>query len=68
MDIEVVPLGAGQDVGRSCIVVTLGGKTVMFDCGMHMGFNDVRRFPNFEYLSRTRQFDEVVDLVIVSHL
>ena len=40
----------------------------MFDCGMHMGYNDVRRFPNFDYLSRTRQFDDVVDLVIVSHL
>lgn len=39
----------------------------MFDCGMHMGFNDVRRFPNFDFLSRTRQFNDVVDLVVVSH-
>ena len=23
-EIKVVPLGAGQDVGRSCIIVTLG--------------------------------------------
>lgn len=45
--IRVVPLGAGQDVGRSCVLVTLGGKTVMFDCGMHMGYNDERRFPDF---------------------
>eukprot|EP01135_Chromosphaera_perkinsii_P008494 Nk52_evm62s1360 gene=Nk52_evmTU62s1360 len=50
-DIEVVPLGAGQDVGRSCVVVTLGGKTIMFDCGMHMGYNDHRRFPDFSKLS-----------------
>lgn len=28
------------DVGRSCILVSLGGKNVMLDCGMHMGFND----------------------------
>lgn len=67
MSIEVVPLGAGQDVGRSCIVVSLGGKNVMFDCGMHMGYTDARRFPNFDYLSRTRQFDGVIDLVVVSH-
>ena len=36
--IRVVPLGAGQDVGRSCIIVTIGGKNIMLDCGMHMGF------------------------------
>lgn len=35
--------GAGQDVGRSCVVVRMGGKTVMFDCGMHMGYSDQRR-------------------------
>jgi len=35
--------GAGQDVGRSCVVVRIGGKTLMFDCGMHMGYQDARR-------------------------
>ena len=29
-----------SDVGRSCIIVSLGGKNVMLDCGMHMGYND----------------------------
>ena len=38
---KIVPLGGGQDVGRSCVLVTLGGRTVMFDCGMHMGFTCV---------------------------
>ena len=28
------------DVGRSCIIVSIGGKNVMLDCGMHMGYND----------------------------
>ena len=28
------------DVGRSCILVSIGGKNVMLDCGMHMGYND----------------------------
>lgn len=32
--------GAGQDVGRSCILVSIAGKNVMLDCGMHMGYND----------------------------
>jgi len=32
--------GAGQEVGRSCILVSIGGKNIMLDCGMHMGYND----------------------------
>lgn len=51
-DLKVVPLGAGQDVGRSCILVSLGGKNIMFDCGMHMGYQDDRRFPDFSYISQ----------------
>lgn len=50
-DIRVVPLGAGQDVGRSCFIVSIGSKNIMFDCGMHMGFNDDRRFPDFSYIT-----------------
>lgn len=34
------PLSLVSDVGRSCILVSIGGKNVMLDCGMHMGFND----------------------------
>jgi integrator complex subunit 11 len=40
----------------------------MFDCGMHMGYNDERRFPDFTALSTSQNFDRVVDLVIISHL
>lgn len=32
-DIKVTCLGAGQDVGRSCILLSIGGKNVMLDCG-----------------------------------
>eukprot|EP01083_Nonionella_stella_P284604 968936_1 len=67
MKIRIVPLGAGQDVGRSCILVQLGGHTVMLDCGMHMGYNDRRRFPNFSFISKTGRFNEIVDCVIISH-
>jgi len=31
---------ADADVGRSCILLTIGGKNLMLDCGMHMGYND----------------------------
>ena len=32
--------GAGQDVGRSCILLQMGTKNIMLDCGMHMGYTD----------------------------
>ncbi|KAF9090852.1 Integrator complex subunit 11 [Mortierella sp. AD031] len=67
MTIQIVPLGAGQDVGRSCILVTIGGKNIMLDCGMHMGYNDERRFPDFSYISKTGDFTEMLDCVIISH-
>ncbi|KAL6051630.1 Integrator complex subunit 11 [Balamuthia mandrillaris] len=67
MDIKIVPLGAGQDVGRSCILVSLGGKNVMFDCGMHMGYHDARRFPDFSYISKTGNFTSALDCIIITH-
>merc|ERR1711892_1490457 len=67
-DIRVVPLGAGQDVGRSCILVSIGNKNVMFDCGMHMGYNDERRFPDFNYITGgTGTLTPHIDAVIISH-
>ncbi|KAJ2319813.1 Integrator complex subunit 11, partial [Coemansia sp. RSA 2702] len=58
---KIVPLGAGQDVGRSCVLVTVGSKTIMFDCGMHMGYNDERRFPDFNYITTTGDFTSRID-------
>jgi integrator complex subunit 11 len=43
-EIKVTPLGAGQDVGRSCLLVSIGGKNIMLDCGMHMGYQARKRF------------------------
>ncbi|XP_016146104.1 integrator complex subunit 11 [Sinocyclocheilus grahami] len=66
-DIKVTPLGAGQDVGRSCILVSIGGKNIMLDCGMHMGYNDDRRFPDFSYVTQNGRLTEFLDCVIISH-
>ncbi|KAI6192415.1 Integrator complex subunit 11 [Aphelenchoides bicaudatus] len=65
--IRVVPLGAGQDVGRSCILVSMGGKNIMLDCGMHMGFQDERRFPDFSYIGGGGKLDDFLDCVIITH-
>ncbi|XP_065840373.1 integrator complex subunit 11-like [Oscarella lobularis] len=62
----IVFVGAGQDVGRSCILLYIGGKRIMLDCGMHMGFNDQRRFPDFSYIG-AGPVTEYIDCVIISH-
>lgn len=38
----------------------------MLDCGMHMGYNDERRFPDFEYITEGN-LTEHLDCVIISH-
>jgi Cft2 family RNA processing exonuclease len=45
----------------------MGGKNIMFDCGMHMGYNDSRRFPDFSFLAPTGPYDSTIDALIVSH-
>ncbi|XP_022370034.1 integrator complex subunit 11 isoform X4 [Enhydra lutris kenyoni] len=39
----------------------------MLDCGMHMGFNDDRRFPDFSYITRSGRLTDFLDCVIISH-
>lgn len=68
--IFVYCLGAGQDVGRSCILVQIGDKRILLDCGLHMGHNDQKKFPDFPKLQKkygNRPMNEVVDLCLISH-
>ena len=65
---EVTPLGGGQDIGKSCIVVTLGSKRIMFDCGMHMGYEDMRRFPDFKAIvTSPDRLTDAIDCVVITH-
>ncbi|TPX36553.1 hypothetical protein SmJEL517_g01232 [Synchytrium microbalum] len=69
--IQVIPLGAGQDVGRSCILARIGPVNIMLDCGQHMGYTDHRRFPDFHYLksdlSAPGTLNKLIDVVLISH-
>jgi integrator complex subunit 11 len=55
MSISVKPLGAGQEVGRSCVIVKIKDVKVMFDCGVHMVHNDNRKFPDFRKIIENNQ-------------
>lgn len=54
--ITIEPLGAGQDIGKSCILISINNKYLMLDCGVHMGFNDNRIFPDFNLIKNNIEF------------
>lgn len=74
--IEIYPLGAGQEVGRSCIILKILDKRIMMDCGLHMGFSDHRKYPDFKryatennipLFSSVNKYNDVFDLVLITH-
>ncbi|CAM8962010.1 unnamed protein product [Rhodiola kirilowii] len=64
MAIDTLVLGAGQEVGKSCVVVTINGKKIMFDCGMHMGYLDRRRYPDFSRISKAGDYSSIACIII----
>ncbi|OMJ94449.1 hypothetical protein SteCoe_2350 [Stentor coeruleus] len=60
--LEIIPLGAGNEVGRSCIVLKFRGKTVMFDCGIHPALTGQNALPGFDEIEV-----QDVDLLLVTH-
>ncbi|CAB0034831.1 unnamed protein product [Trichogramma brassicae] len=43
--LTIRPLGAGQEVGRSCIMLEFKGKKIMLDCGIHPGLSGMDALP-----------------------
>ncbi|KAF6198483.1 hypothetical protein GE061_008231 [Apolygus lucorum] len=60
--LSITPLGAGQEVGRSCIMVEYKGKKIMLDCGIHPGLTGMDALPFVDIVDT----DEI-DLLLVSH-
>jgi len=60
---EITPLGAGQEVGRSCMYLQYKGKTLLFDCGVHPAYSGYASLPMID-----DDFDlSIVDLLLVTH-
>jgi len=60
--LEVMPLGGGNEVGRSCCLLKFKGKTIMFDCGVHPGYRGEESLPFFDEVDADQ-----VDLLLVTH-
>ncbi|CBZ51704.1 hypothetical protein NCLIV_014990 [Neospora caninum Liverpool] len=60
--VEITPLGAGCEVGRSCVIVRYKGVTVMFDCGVHPAYSGLGALPIFDAVDMTS-----VDVCLITH-
>lgn len=61
-ELVIMPLGAGNEVGRSCIILKFKGKTIMLDCGVHPAYSGIGALPFFDEID-----PEAVDLVLITH-
>lgn len=60
-NMEIMPLGAGQEVGRSCVVLKYRGKTIMFDCGIHPARAGISGLPFFDEIDPAS-----IDILLIS--
>jgi cleavage and polyadenylation specificity factor subunit 3 len=59
---KITPLGAGQEVGRSCIMVEYKEKTMLLDCGLHPAYEGIASLPFFDEID-----PEKIDLILITH-
>lgn len=60
-NMEIMPLGAGQEVGRSCVILKYRGKTVMFDCGIHPARSGMSGLPFFDEIDPS-----TIDILLIT--
>eukprot|EP00818_Percolomonas_sp_WS_P005200 CAMPEP_0117448304 /NCGR_PEP_ID=MMETSP0759-20121206/7330_1 /TAXON_ID=63605 /ORGANISM="Percolomonas cosmopolitus, Strain WS" /LENGTH=722 /DNA_ID=CAMNT_0005240683 /DNA_START=418 /DNA_END=2586 /DNA_ORIENTATION=+ len=61
-ELTITPLGAGQEVGRSAVLLKFKGKTVLFDCGIHPAHTGMGSLPFFDSIEPSS-----IDLCLVTH-
>ena len=59
---ELTPLGGGNEVGRSCLIMRYKGKTIMLDCGILPSFSGINSLPFLGELNPSE-----VDVVFITH-
>ncbi|KND04435.1 uncharacterized protein SPPG_00164 [Spizellomyces punctatus DAOM BR117] len=59
---RLTPLGAGQEVGRSCLLLEYKGKTIMLDCGLHPAYNGLAALPFLDEVDPS-----TIDVLLISH-
>ena len=62
-EVEIMPLGSGNEVGRSAVLVKFKGKTVLFDCGIHPARSGLESLPFFDSVDDCGS----IDMCLVTH-
>ncbi|KAK0570004.1 endoribonuclease ysh1 [Tilletia horrida] len=60
--LRIEMLGAGQEVGRSCCVISYKGKTIVCDAGVHPAFTGLAALPFIDELDWS-----TVDALLITH-
>ncbi|KAH9942274.1 mRNA 3'-end-processing protein YSH1 [Epithele typhae] len=60
--LSITPLGAGQEVGRSCCVLQYRGRTIVCDAGVHPAYSGIASLPFVDDLDWS-----TVDVLLVTH-
>jgi predicted metal-dependent RNase len=60
---SIMPLGGGQEVGRSSILLQFRGRNILLDCGTHPGREGIDSLPFFDSLDDPSS----IDLILVTH-
>ncbi|KAG6573603.1 Cleavage and polyadenylation specificity factor subunit 3-I, partial [Cucurbita argyrosperma subsp. sororia] len=58
----ITPLGAGNEVGRSCVYMSYKGKIVLFDCGIHPAYSGMAALPYFDEIDPS-----TIDVLLITH-
>lgn len=62
-ELTVLPLGGGQEVGRSCILLEYSQRSILLDCGCHPGKSGEDSLPFFD----TIEDISTINLVLITH-
>ncbi|KAI9272785.1 beta-lactamase-like protein [Phascolomyces articulosus] len=60
--LKLTPLGAGNEVGRSSILLEYKGKTILLDAGIHPAYNGLASLPFFDEIDPAS-----IDVLLVTH-
>ncbi|EPR79919.1 Cleavage and polyadenylation specificity factor [Spraguea lophii 42_110] len=61
-DIKITPLGAGNEVGRSCILLEYKSVKVLLDCGVHPTYTGTASLPFLDLIDLS-----TIDAVFITH-
>ncbi|WUR04145.1 cleavage and polyadenylation specificity factor subunit 3 (CPSF3) [Vairimorpha necatrix] len=60
--IKIKPLGAGCEVGRSCILVSYNNKNILLDCGVHSAHTGIASLPFLDLVDLS-----TIDACFITH-